>query len=382
MSKLPVRHLLLGGLIGISIGAHAQESNSLEQRIDDLTAEWRNVSRLAREMDSLQAMADSAAAFIMGRDTVTVGFVRVTFDRDQSARVRPGIMEATSMAAHTMHQLLPLLEGTVFSVNLTTTRIRTGRLKFETATRIRISTDRVAGVAQRTERFSSRVTSSVGIELFDAINSHLTSLVPEPVSDWAGTVGPINAQYEMRGSYLNLISNPRSAARRCWQRDYDACRVSLGLAPSPDPVVDWYTAEDRRGIVAEMASPPGIEGRALRNSCVDHADYEACTTVLRIWNSLEAPIDQFHRRDVVITALNAGGDNAFIRLVASSGSLISRLETTAGLPLDTILARWRDEIDRAAGNPVRVTTQTGFRTLIWVLVFMLAAARSSRWRSH
>ena len=80
-------------------------------------------------------------------------------------------------------------------------------------------------------------------------------------------------------------------------------------------------------------------------------------------------------------ALEAGGAGAFDRLTADTGrTLEQRLEAAAGVPVDTLLARWTASVAASIpGSPAPGGRET-FLTMAWSAAVMVMAIRGSRWR--
>ena len=88
----------------------------------------------------------------------------------------------------------------------------------------------------------------------------------------------------------------------------------------------------------------------------------------------------FLRGDIVLTALEIGGPNAWGRLRGAMGNEIGpMLEAGAGMPLDSLLGRWRSQLLslRPAEAPVSVTRV--LLGLTWTALLILGALGVSRW---
>jgi hypothetical protein len=365
-----------------TVSASAQNSDSLAQRIADLTTEWLELNRLANQLDSIEAFVRDANRSARSVDTTTAGHLIVLSHPNVTGVVQPAVHAAWSATRQMLGPSIALIDGTTFRVDFTEMAPSRRRSADDPpATRVRVSTERTAGIATVTANGPSHVGASVRTALVNGIANHLTGLVPAEIAVWAGRIGPVSATYDMRGSYMDLIGNPTTVARECWNRQYHSCRIGLGLQPSDDPLMEWYDDTDRRALVAAITNTPGdLEQRERQVRCLNRTAPEDCVALLRWSDYRETPLKPMHRTHVTLTALRAGGDESFIRLINSSGSIVQRLETAAAMPFDSVLAKWRDDIDAASGTPVRVTLRTGIASVLWIFVFMIAATRSSRWR--
>jgi hypothetical protein len=84
---------------------------------------------------------------------------------------------------------------------------------------------------------------------------------------------------------------------------------------------------------------------------------------------------------LVREALQIGGREAYRRLVADPAAPIgARLAATAGLPLDSLVVRWRSRALAARPPRITLTWWTSAAALGWTLILGLCALRSSRWR--
>ena len=189
---------------------------------------------------------------------------------------------------------------------------------------------------------------------------------------------------EPRAVYLALVTAPSPAARRCFQRDFGACRIALGFTPVADAITDWYDAERRRLIVSEIdVLEPVQRMRGAARACVEQRQDADCVAVLRRVpaTAVPAPLPALARYSLMRRALKLGGRDAYARLLAASGRPIDqRLAAAAGVPADTLLRRWHADIIAARPQPVTVDPRGAWMALAWGLAFGLVALRSSRWR--
>jgi hypothetical protein len=97
--------------------------------------------------------------------------------------------------------------------------------------------------------------------------------------------------------------------------------------------------------------------------------------------SFDAPLSAEARHSLARLVLDVGGRAAYTRLLRYPGRPLSeRLAFAAGLPRDSLMARWRSSILAARPKPVTITAPGAWTALGWAVVFGLLALRSSRWR--
>jgi hypothetical protein len=84
---------------------------------------------------------------------------------------------------------------------------------------------------------------------------------------------------------------------------------------------------------------------------------------------------------LVREALGAGGREAYQRLVATpSASIADRLSSAAGIDLDSVVVRWRNDVLAARPRPLTLPWWAGVAAIGWTALFGICALRSSRWR--
>jgi hypothetical protein len=152
--------------------------------------------------------------------------------------------------------------------------------------------------------------------------------------EWLGRpIGSADTQDEMLVStYRALVLGDSPRVRRCFDRDVAACRDLLGLSASDSTA--W------RGGLTIAA----------------HA------TLAR-------------------TALAAGGADAYARLLApGDGTPADRLTAASGLSIDSLVARWHDDVFASKPQPARTPASTALMALLWGTLCCALSLRSSRWR--
>jgi hypothetical protein len=89
---------------------------------------------------------------------------------------------------------------------------------------------------------------------------------------------------------------------------------------------------------------------------------------------------EFLRGDLLLTALQTGGEGAWERLrLASARMLSDQLSEAAGLPLDSLLARWRSGLLALRPTDQPFTARQAVATALWGIMLLAAALGISRW---
>lgn len=202
---------------------------------------------------------------------------------------------------------------------------------------------------------------------------------------WLGsTLTPMNnPTAELGRIYVDLVTAPSAAVRRCYLGDAPSCLAALGLLDGGDPATLWYDAAERRAVVSKATWATWTQTTQMRapsNAClIGHSD-EACLQVMHAMRYLEPPLTTESRHSFVRLALRTGGHAAYGRLLHSTGPLSERVAIAAGLPADSLATRWRATILEARPKTVTLVAAAAWTALAWTVVFGLLALRSTRWR--
>jgi len=334
----------------------------LQARADSLAREWRRASAVADAIDSLERTRALA-----GRDTIRVGALTIVTDpsllplREAASRAWPLIDSVYGDEA----QQLEHRPYAVVAVDPDTTVERPPR-----HSGIEIPWDQdVASVTQL-------LLSSVPVAAPDTA-----------LESWLG--GPlrplVDTDHQRGGVYVQLVTAPSRASRRCLIGDLGGCRDALDLVEHGDPLARWYpSARERRSLVLKTFTPywSGQAQVSMFRAC-DQGSDSACTELLRSLPSgtLPPPLTYDARATLVNIALQLGGRAAYHRLMASVGrSIADRLALAGGVGVDTLLSRWRARIRRARPAPVSLPPFGMWIALGWTALFAVCGLRSSRWR--
>jgi hypothetical protein len=171
------------------------------------------------------------------------------------------------------------------------------------------------------------------------ISQALVHELPAPVGHWlAGPLGPEGA------AYRELSAHPAPEVQACHAGEVDACAAALGLTPVDDaePIL---TPQARRSFLHYLLrTRPGALGRLL---------------------ALDA--------DAV------GGAGSRPGAPGSAPRLRALLERAAGSSLDPVIAEWRDAV--LDGPPAVMPASVVGTSLLWILLLLALATRSTRWRT-
>ena len=179
------------------------------------------------------------------------------------------------------------------------------------------------------------------------------------------------------------LGSPEKAAQR-FLGEYG----SLMMATAPAAIRGWLRAgllldmdEDSRKERAMYSLVTGV-GKAQR-ACV-RGDAAGCAHALGIRRSGDPDAGGEYyplvRADLLLAALEQGGEGAWTRLVAAEGGSVEQdLAAAAGMPADSMLLRWRDGL--LALQPDRGPLDVASAGLIlgWSALILAAGLGIARW---
>jgi hypothetical protein len=358
---------LLTLLLTVSVLAspvHGQDSviARMRRQADSLLTTWRDAQKLAHVADSLEQVRATA-----GSDTIAVRGLRIIANpsplpfREAAERAWPVIDSLFGSAAAELPRY-PYIFRAV---------------------------DPDSGVR--------RTVLHVGVEIPWDLDVHaattvLLTTVTAPdfdpaLADWLGSAlrPTLWPQDERAAVFVQLVTAPSQAVRRCFLGDIARCKDVLQIGDSTSLLARWYvTPAEREALVirsftdyfARGATAPSLQ------RCGQHHD-DACTALLQSLppGTLPRPLAPAARTVLVRVALHAGGRDAYRRLVSNSSARIGeRLSSAAGMDLDSLLVRWRNDVLAARPRPLTLPWWATFAAIGWTAFFGLCALRSSRWR--
>lgn len=358
-------------VFSIPTQATAQSLTEYRQYVDSLKAAH----------DSLGALLEQEAARAVKSDvdTISIGMLTLVPSREHSEVVRESGELAWSLIQETLRSDTTLLSGTV--------------LYLPTAGMRQLAPENHFRVIPWSERYNS--VGRLAADLIGVGGFRLLLMLDQETREWIGSQSPLEqianglrgdegyeGHEELTWAYIELASSWARVGRDCLVGDLTACRWTLGIEPADDPLHQWYDADDRRKLV-ERRQLGAVMLPRIRTECLDEGSDEACEALLSRLseNEIPPPISLTPRQSFSLIALDLGGDGAFGRLVRSADlPLEERFSLVAGISADSLLRRWHAEVLDAAPERMSGSPWAGATSIAWVLVFIVAATRSRRWR--
>lgn len=335
----------------------------LRARADSLARAWREAGALADLVDSLERAHAGE-----GRDTIAVGALRIVTNpsplpvRQAAVRAWPVIDSLYGTVAADLMQRPYLIHA--------------------------VDPDTAA------PRSAFHVGLEVPWDLDEAsvVTMLLTNVpIPPPdraLGDWLGaSLRPdVRSEHDRATVYVQLVTAPSDASRRCFLGDVARCVDALGLGDAAAQLERWYpSAGERRSIVTGSFAEyfnHGATAAAFR-ACASGSDGD-CTELLRglPGGALPRPLGYEARATLVHLALRLGGREAYRRLLANpSGTVGARLAAAAGVPLESVVDRWRRDIIASRPATVLLPTWAFAVALAWTAIFAGCGLWSTRWRA-
>lgn len=361
---------LLLTLPGVSWAQSSGERVAQQDRaIARLTVTRDSIARLWRAARDLAVLQDSLAhvASVGALDTIDVGGIRLITNRSP-LRLRE--------AATRYWPVLDSLYGddgailTQYPLAIQATNPDTAR--------------RPAGAWAVTMPWNSSVDLLVsllrGTLRIERVDSNLMALINGPVQP------PVfGFEREASDAFIALIASSYSAGRKCYAGDMRNCRAALRLDLSDESMLQlaYATAGERREAIMRLEGY-FREQRNLDSYMSCRAGSEAaCTEALQQVpaSRLPQPLEREARLLLVHLALRLGGRSGYHNLMVSpEAPLSARLASAAGMPIDSLLVRWRATVIAARPAPVTVPLSGVLMGMVWLTFFGVCGLRSSRWR--
>lgn len=368
--------LLWAAAAGSSLEAQEKPSSSLEeigQRIEALRPQVDAAQRAAERADSRYADSMRVANQIP-LDTVQVGPLRI-------ATIPSQVDLATEVFAEVWEAFHPLVRGSEYLLSDQLFVFRYG-WRFEG---IYLEGDKVHSVEMSRrfgmENLKEMVRSGLGKALLQALPADSSG-----VAEWVG-MHPLTPPLDWAWVYRDLASTASIASRRCYQGELPWCWEAMGIPAGEGGWSEWYTPEERRLLVgSRWGSALLWEARILTSAelmihgCLVLESDRACIHVLGEWAE-RIPLGTLSRASMVAEALTQGGEGAFSRLIEDPGlSIKDRLALAAGMPADTLAARWRERTMSARPRIHAGLLLSPIPLLFWLLLLLFFATRSTPWR--
>jgi len=332
------------------------------RRADSLLSTWREAQRLADVADSLERVRATA-----GSDTIAVGGLRIIVNpsplpwRQAAELAWPVIDSLYGGAAEDLPQH-PYISRAV---------------------------DPDSGVRRTVLHVGAEVPWDLDVR---ATTTFLLTTVRPPsfdpaLADWLGAAlrPTLRPQDERAAVFVQLVTAPSEAVRRCFLGDIASCKDVLQIGDSTGLLARWYVTPAEREALVTGSFPDyfarGGTAQSLQR-CRQHHD-DVCTTLLQSLppGTLPRPLAHPARMLLVRVALRAGGRDAYRRLVERPGATIGkRLSSAAGMDIDSLVVQWRNDVLAARPKPLTLPWWASFAAIGWTAFFGFCALRSSRWR--
>ena len=344
----------------IVTNAAAQDAPALERRLQTLDVLRRDAS---------DALVRAERARIEPLDTVTAGSLVVV--------VRPADAALGSRATIVAWGKLDTLYGDAAQ------RLGVAPLLFFRQGQPVRNVSPAVKQLQHVMASEDATVTDVAFQLVRAASVALGQKADTVLTNWLGPMllPDATASVERSHVYVELVTAPSTAVRRCYAGAVASCAAALGTVEG-DRALLWYDASERRTVVGRnLESAQHLGLYAASRACLEQESDAACLEVLHALPWLEPPLSNEARQSLARVALSLGGRRAFVRLSESAGRpLTQRLAIAAEVPLDSLLHRWRDLVIAARPHPVTLAARFAWAALGWSVVFGLLALRSTRWR--
>jgi hypothetical protein len=190
---------------------------------------------------------------------------------------------------------------------------------------------------------------------------------------------------EHETAYRAVAAGTSGASRACLAGDVPACvaLLGLGMRGRAERLPDWFALAERREMVGAAALATRIDWDDPRQrSCVEQFDGRACDALLAEldWVARPAGSDRL-RSHLLWYAARVGGKASWERaLERRDAPMPDVLAHMAGRPIEQLVAEWRVDLMAARPDVQAGLGGRGSRVLLWSLIFMAFALRSTRWR--
>ncbi|MFQ6046427.1 MAG: hypothetical protein ACE5PT_08730, partial [Gemmatimonadales bacterium] len=331
--------------------ARAQSTVGYREKVEQLAERWREATARAARAESLRGGE--------AMDTVYVGPMRVLARRGEGAF-------AADAASIVWNRLGPALGPDSLGLRAMTV------LAWENDVPSG-DWDRTVGVSYYRRLGESELASRMLIE----IERRLFDDLPAEYSDWvvAGVLDSLSPR-RLAGLYTELATTPAPAGRECFNGSLEGCGAYLGLEGDYDRVISWYSPRTRRALASRARwllrqEQPQLSARDL-TSCVEAKMDDACIRLIRALDLHpgRAPASLSARASLIRAAVDLGGPGTLGRMLDGDDStMVGRLESSTGLPVDSVLAAWRNMVLGGEPQDPAVSRSSGWVAVFWVLVF-------------
>lgn len=342
-----------------------------------LTATLRSRKFAQDTLDTLRARR----ALDLPPDSLTIGVVRVRYSKlnlgpDLEATLRAAVQRTAAIADAQFGDAR--LEGpqAVIVVN------RVARTQFTSLSFDLVQVE-LPGSSGRISTIRVPLTQrKLSDEMLDMIGTLATVGVPLNVSRWAGYWAPSRplTADEWQAAALDLTTSSSSVSRTCYSGSVAGCEAALGLTAVHDPLVEWYTPEGWRALVATWDPPAGDPGLIADHAeCVEKKVMETCKRLARM-RQVPVPLNMSTRSTIFNLAIARGGRSAYTRLRNATGTPLEVLSTVAGVAPDVLVDDWRTRTLAAVPHAALPSAADTTVLVAWTLLFGFVATRRRPWR--
>jgi hypothetical protein len=181
-----------------------------------------------------------------------------------------------------------------------------------------------------------------------------------------------------------MATTPSSVAHRCRSGDDEACLTILGLGAAVGPMLETaYGPEDYRALlVGHALRPADTAALESRRRCVRSDDAAACAVAIHAVppSQIPLPLSADARRLFVDEVFRAGGERAYERLMQARGPLRARFAESAAMPIEQVVARWRDRVLEARPEVMAVRPAVVVAAATWCGILTMAGIGTVRGR--
>ncbi len=362
LARLAVCTVLLAG------AAHAQ-SGARDSSLDD---RYRAAAARVHQLDERVRSLIDARTRAAPPYTITEGVVTIRVDSAAVAeRERRALRDDARRASEAIVNVQGAAAGrTLRGLEFVAAPRRTSGGAPQVLLRVRGWTagthELWAEVPLRAERVTNYLESIAG-EVATA------KLDPEMAS-WSSAPGAVPEARVWDQAAIFLYAAPSTIARRCLHGGDEDCERILGLTPGLSALERFYTAEDYPSVVERtwsLRTMPTAFADTIR-SCISARVASACDMAVRLTPASDA-VPGSVRNTLLAVALETGGDRAFERLLSARGPVHNQLSAAAGIPIDSLIGRWRARV--AAARPSHVFALPAVASFGWAALLLFVARR-------
>jgi hypothetical protein len=365
---------LLAGLFAAALllaspqPALAQDAAELRQRVTSAVA----AARMAE--DSLKALRLVTRADIPP-DSFVAGSIMIRYD---AHAVNARELDALKTGAERAHATVQAFIGdgarAVESAKPLIAESARGKLL---ATRRWMSLYPEGAVARNVQTNIPITAGWVAEGILDLLGTLAAPQAPDSLRSWSGGWVPVRANPESwwQRAAIDMATSNSSVTRVCYAGSIGQCASALGLTPVRDSLTEWYAPEDRRVLVS-LWKPDTLDAPAqhLWKDCIDGRVVASCDQLAR-WRVIPIPLAGMTRLTLLDFAVAQGGPGAYSRMLGAHGSALDVLARTAGIPGDTLIARWRAKVLGAAPREARPRLLEVLLAVAWTIIFAALSVR-------